>query len=265
MKCCLCYNIHSTNNQNMKQLRVFLKGIAFTMCTGAVLVACKKKDDPPPPPPPAKNAMVQLVHASPKTGEITAEINGQKHPDKLTFQGQPKSYIKVSADKDAALKFSLDGSKVVVDGKFTLADKGNYSLFLYDTLLNNKIKALLLNHNLGAPGKGKTSVRFLHLSPNAATVDIDLFKNKDKDSLRWVNNTAYVGDKPDVKTLSAFQAVASGDYHVKIKTKTGTKVTTILDIPSVKLVEGKVVTLYLGGLTNGTATTKMALQTWQHK
>ncbi|MBS0028210.1 DUF4397 domain-containing protein [Chitinophaga sp. 22321] len=249
----------------MKQIRISLKGIAFTLLAGAVFTSCKKKDDPapPPPPPPSKNATILLVHASPKTGELTSEINGKKHQDKLTFLGSPKAYITVSADKDIALKFSLDGSKVLLDGKYPLVDKGNYSLFLYDTLLNNKIKALLLQDNLSDPGKGKTSVRFLHLSPDAASINIDVFK--DKDSLRLISNTAYVGDKPDPKSLSTFKSVAAGDYRVKVKAKDGTKETTILDIPVVKLGEGKVTTLYLSGLTKGTGTTKIGLQVSQHK
>jgi hypothetical protein len=246
----------------MKKVRMSLQGIAFVLLAGAVLAACKKKNDDPAPPAP-KKATIQVVHASPKTGELITEINSKKVPDKLAFRNLPKAYVTVSADKEAVLKFSLEGNKVVLETKYTLVDKENYSLFLYDTLQNNKIKALLLKDNLSDPGKGKTSVRFLHLSPNSAAVDIDVFK--DKDSLRLVNNTAYIGDKPDATALAAFKPLAAGDYRVKIKTKSGTKVTTILDIPSVKLVEGKVVTLYLGGLKNATGATGVGLHVWQHQ
>ncbi|WP_143306446.1 DUF4397 domain-containing protein [Chitinophaga vietnamensis] len=245
----------------MKQVRMSLKGIAFTLLAGAVFTSCKKKDDPAPPP--TKTAAIQLVHASPKTGELTAEINGKKSQDKLVFLGQPKGYVSVSADKEAQLKFSLDGNKVVLDGKYTLENKGNYSLFLYDTLSNSKIRALLLKDDLGDPGKGKANLRFLHLSPNTANVDIDVFKAKD--SVRLASNVSYIGERPDAVALSAFKSIAAGDYRVKIKTKTGTKVTTIVDIPSVKLVEGKVVTLYLSGLTNAIGATGVGLQAWQHK
>jgi hypothetical protein len=248
----------------MKQVRMTLKGIAFALLAGALATSCKKKnDDPAPPPPPVKNATIQLVHASPKTGELTAEINGKKHGDKLKFLGQSNGYITVSANKDAVLKFLLDSSKVIMDGKYALTEKENYSLFVYDTLLNSKVKALLLKDDLSSPAKGKSNVRFLHLSPDAAAVDIDVFK--DKDSLRLVSNTAYVGDKPDVKSLSVFKSVAAGDYRVKVKTKVGGKETTILDIPVIKLGDGKVATCYLSGLTKGMGTVKVGLQVSQHK
>ena len=97
----------------------------------------------------------------------------------------------------------------------------------------------------------------------AASISIDVFK--DKDSLRLISNTAYVGDKSDPQSLSTFKSVAAGDYCVKVKAKDGTKETTILDIPVVKLGEGKVTTLYLSGLTKGTGTTKIGLQVSQHK
>ena len=248
----------------MQQVRMTLKGIAFALLAGALVTSCKKKkDDPAPPPPPVKNTNIQLVHASPKTGELTAEINGKKHQDKLKFLGLSNGYITVSVSKEVVLKFLLDGSKVITDGKYTLTEKESYSLFVYDTLLNNRVRALLLKDDRSSPAKGKSNVRFLHLSPDAAAVDIDVFKGKD--SLRLVSNTAYVGDKPDVKSLSVFKSVAAGDYRVKVKTKVGGKETTILDIPAVKLGDGNVATWYLSGLTKGTGTAKVGLQVSQHK
>ncbi|HVI45726.1 MAG TPA: DUF4397 domain-containing protein [Chitinophaga sp.] len=244
----------------MKKVRMSLKGIACALLAGMAFASCNKKDTPAPPQP--KNAGIQLVHASPKTGELSIDVNGKKIQDKVQFLNQSKAYMAVDVQNDAALKFTLDGSKVVVDNKYKLADKGTYSLFLYDTLLNNKIRAVLLNDNLSDPGKGKTSLRFLHLSPNTPNVDIDVFKGSD--SIRLVSNTPFIGEKPDVAVLSTFKPIASGDYRVKVKVKDGT-VKTILDIPSVKLMEGKIVTLYLSGLAKGTGALGVGLQQWQHK
>lgn len=249
----------------MKQLRtqsgLSLMGIACALLVNATFTSCKKNNESNLPV--AKTAGIQLVHTAPKVGDLTVEIVGKKLQDKLQFLNTSKGYINVFFKEDAAFRFMQADNKVVVDTKLPLNDKSNYSLFIYDTLQNNKVKTLLLNDNLGDPGKGKTNLRFLHLSPNTTAVDIDVFKGAD--SIRLVSNIPYVSDKPDAAALSSFKAIASGDYRVKVKTKAGTKITTILDVASVKLTEGRVVTLYLSGLTNATGTLGLGLQLWQHK
>ncbi|RBL91970.1 DUF4397 domain-containing protein [Chitinophaga flava] len=250
----------------MKQVKTqsgaSLTGISCALLVTVAFMSCKKNNDPVTPPV-AKNAGIQLVHTAPKVGDLIVEIDGKKQQEKLQFLNQSKAYMNLPFQNESILKFMQDGNKVIVDTKYRLNDKGTYSLFLYDTLLNNKIRAVLLNDNLANPGKGKTSIRFLHLSPNTSAVDIDIFKGSD--SIRLINNVAYISDKPDVAALSPFKSIASGDYRMKVKTKTGTTSTTVLDIPSVKLVEGKVVTLYLSGLTKATGALGVGLQLWQHR
>ncbi|NLR63328.1 DUF4397 domain-containing protein [Chitinophaga varians] len=251
----------------MKHVRtqsgISLTGISCALLVAATFMSCKKNNDSAPQPSAKKSAGIQIVHTAPKVGDLTVEIDGKKLPEKLPFLNPSKGYITVAFQNESSLKVTQDGNKVIVDTKFRFNDKGAYSLFLYDTLNTNKVRAVLLNDNLADPGKGKTSLRFLHLSPNTAAVDIDVFKGSD--SIRLVNNAAYISDKPDVAVLSPFKAIASGDYRVKVKTKAGTTITTVLDIPSVKLVEGKVVTLYLSGLTKASGALGVGLQLWQHR
>jgi len=239
-----------------------LTGISCALLVAAAFMSCKKNNDPAPQPV-AKNAGIQIVHTAPKVGDLTVEIDGKKLQDKLSFLNTSKGYMNLPLQNESSLKFSQDGNKVIVDARYKFNDKGTYSLFLYDTLLNNKARAVLLTDNLADPGKGKTSLRFLHLSPNTTPVDIDVFKGGD--SIRLISNVAYISDKPDVAVLSPFKSIASGDYRVKVKTKVGATTTTVLDIPSVKLLEGKVVTLYLSGLTKASGALGVGLQLWQHR
>ncbi|NML37842.1 DUF4397 domain-containing protein [Chitinophaga sp. G-6-1-13] len=251
----------------MKHVRtqsgISLTGISCALLVATAFMSCKKNNDPDPRPVVVKNAGIQIVHTAPKVGDLTVEIDGKKLQDKLPFLNPSKGYMNLPFRNESILKFAQDGNKVIVDTKYQFNDKSTYSLFLYDTLNNNKVRAVLLNDNPADPGKGKTSLRFLHLSPNTTAVDIDVFKGSD--SIRLVNNAAYISDKPDVAVLSPFKPIASGDYRVKVKTKAGTTITTVLDIPSVKLVEGKVVTLYLSGLTKASGALGVGLQLWQHR
>lgn len=237
-----------------------LKAMAVITVIAASTTACNKKKDNSPP---VKNSLLQVVHAAPNVGELNLEINGKKTQHKVQYLNAQKPYAAVQTETDALLKLILGNNSVVAEGKAGLANNDNYTLFLYDTLKNNKIKIMLLKDNLAAPGSGKTNIRFLHLSPNTGAVDVDIFKGRD--SLRLISAGTYPGDNPNTTTLALFKTIASGDYRVKVKTKVGSAINTVLDIPSLKLDAQRTITLYLGGLTKGAAGTQLSLQTWQHK
>ncbi len=238
-----------------------LKAMAVITVIAASTTACNKKKDNSPPP--VKNSLLQVVHVAPNVGELSLEINGKKTQHKVQYLNAQKPYAAVQTETDALLKLILSNNSVVAEGKAGLANNGNYTLFLYDTLKSNKIKIMLLKDNLAAPGSGKTNIRFLHLSPNTGPVDVDIFKGRD--SLRLVSAGTYPGDNPNTTALALFKTIASGDYRVKVKTKTGSAINTVLDIPSLKLDAQRITTLYLGGLTKGAAGNQLSLQTWQHK
>jgi len=243
----------------MKEAGRSLKTMSAIVLVATSVIACNKKKDNSSP---VKNSLLQVVHAAPNVGELAVEINGKKTQHKVQYLNTQKPYIAQQTEGDAAIKLML-GNNVAAEGKAALENNGNYTLFLYDTLKSNKIKFLLLKDNLSAPGTGKTNIRFLHLSPNTSPVDVDLFKGRD--SIRLISASTYPGDAPNAAALSLFRSIASGDYRVKVKTKTGTEIKTLLDVPSLKLDAQRSITLYLRGLTKGAASAQLGLQTWQHK
>lgn len=244
----------------MKGTNRSLKVMAVTAIVVASMAACKKKKESGPS---LKSSLLQVVHAAPNVGELTVEINGKKTPHKIQYSNAPKPYLAQQTETDATIKLILANNSVVAEGKSTLDNNGNYTLFLYDTLKISKIKFLLLKDNLSAPGAGKTSIRFLHLSPNTSPVDVDIFKGRD--SIRLINANSFVGDNPNTAALSAFSVIPSGDYRVKVKTKTGIQSNTVLDIPVLQLGAQRTITLYLKGLTKGKSGTELGLQAWLHK
>lgn len=237
-----------------------LRTITVSALVIASITACNKKKDNSQAP---KISLLQVVHAAPNAGELTVEINGKKTQHKVQYSNTPKPYIAQQTGAEATIKLLLGNNSVVAEGKSSLENNGNYTLFLYDTLKSNKIKFLLLKDNLSAPGAGKTNVRFLHLSPNTSPVDVDIFSGRD--SIRLISANPYIGDNPNATPLSSFRTIASGDYRVAVKTKTGTQVNTVLSIPSLKLGAQRSITLYLKGLTKGTTGAELGLQAWQHK
>jgi hypothetical protein len=238
---------------------MFRIAAASCLLVTSVLIGCKKDKDKPNPPPEVKNSLVEVVHASPRTGEVEVKIGDVKLPSKIKYLDSPAVYSSVPSG-NAKVQLSSSGA-TIAEGTDNLINKFKYTLFIYDTLdAGKKVKYLLVQDTFPKPATGKCNIRLLHVAPKLASVDVDLFKGTD--SLRLAGALAYAGTKaPDGK----FRAIASGDYHVKVKTKTGTVTTVVLDIPSMKLEQGKTYTVYLNGLMGGTGNDKLGLKILQQK
>lgn len=236
-----------------------LKAVSVCVLAGISIAACKKKSDNTPD---VQVSYLQVIHASPKTAEVVVNVNGNRTQQKISYLAPQKPYIMLQPGKDLPVKLTI-GNNLVAESKFTFENAGNYSLFIYDTLKNDKVKFIVLKDILSSPGRTKTNIRFLHLSPNTTPVDIDIFRGND--SLRVVKATAYIGNNPDAAALAPFKTVVAGAYRVKVKTQVGTRIVTLLDIPSLQLDGQKTVTLFLKGLTNGTANAATGLQLWLHR
>jgi len=235
------------------------KVVAVIILAGISLAACKKKTDNTPD---AAISYLQVIHASPKSGEVLVNINQKKAQHKVQYLSSPKPYAMMLSGKDLPVQLSMGGN-IIAENKVTFENTTNYSLFIYDTLKNNKVKFVVLKDILTNPGPAKTNIRFLHLSPNTGLVDIDVFKGND--SLRLEKSVAYLGDNPSIAAYSTFRTITAGNYRVKVKTRSGSRSVTLLDIPTMKLEGQRTVTLFLRGLTNGTTGNETGLQLWQHK
>jgi hypothetical protein len=248
----------------MRQERLILSGMTIVLFATAVFVSCKKNSNDPPPDV-IKTANIQAVNAAAKSGEFEVQVGDKKIANTIKYLNQPDAYTSFTTKNDVTIQITGANNMVVAKGTHTLDDKQQYTLFIYDTLdAGKKVKYVLLKDNFPAVAAGKTNIRFLHLSPDMPAVDIDLFKGRD--SVRLISANPYIGGTPDVKTLSARNTlVSSGDYLVRVKTKTGTVVNTLLTIPSLQLASGKTVTLYLRGLKKGSAGNEYGLQLLQHK
>lgn len=249
----------------MKKERLVLSGMTIVLFAIAVLASCKKNSNDPPPPVVTKTSNIEAVNTAVKSGEFEVQIGDKKIPNTIKYLNQPDAYTPFTTKDDVTIQITGANNTVVAKGTHTLVDKQNYTLFIYDTLdAGKKVKYVLLKDNFPAVAAGKTNIRFLHLSPNMPAVDIDMIKGND--SVRLISANPYIGGTPDVKILSSRNTVvASGDYLVRIKTKSGTTVKTLLTIPSLTMASGKTVTLYLRGLKNGPAGNEAGLQLLVHK
>ncbi|PSL44277.1 uncharacterized protein DUF4397 [Chitinophaga niastensis] len=251
----------------MKRGIVLNSSLLFLAAAMIVFTSCKKNDKEQTAPP---SANLAIIHAAPKVAAFDVFVAGKKVSQKVAYAshtGAPGTpYLSVASDVNT-FKLVVDPASVIAEDKLTLKANKNYSLIAYDTLPKTgapKVKYVLLEDDLSVPVDGKANVRFLHLSPNMPAVDIVIYKGTDSLTLTTAS-TAYIAASPITADLAKFKTISSGSYKLKVKTKDGTKVKTILEIPVVALTAKNVFTIYLKGIAGESGINAPGIQLIQHK
>lgn len=119
-----------------------------------------------------------------------------------------------------------------------------YSFFAIDTVLNSKLKVLQLTDDLTLPASGMAHVRFLHLAPVSAAIDVTMTRGTDSVTM---SNMSYVGAQasPNTATLAKFTPIPSGTYTIKVKAA-GTQ-TVLAQSAATSLGAVKIYTFYAKG------------------
>ncbi len=220
----------------------FILGLALISVT--VFSGCDEDEDEPQAV--AKQANVQVVHASPDAPAVDLLIDDVKiNSAGLAFPNNT-AYLKVNEGL-RNFKINVSGSPTpttVINVNVDLKADKNYSVFAIDSV--KKISAIAYEDNLDAPKVGFAKVRFIHLSPNAPAVDVTtdtgvkLFSNQ------------------EFEDASGFLEVTPATYNLQVKVA-GTA-TLALPVPGVKFESGKIYTIFAKGFLGGIGAQELGAQ-----
>ncbi|MBC7937848.1 MAG: DUF4397 domain-containing protein [Rhizobacter sp.] len=239
----------------MQYLFKFIKLLAFA---GAVmfLSSCDKSDDDIV----SGTAKVTVTNASPDAPAVDVYVDNVKITDTqlgfATTTGMPGSpYLTVDAGT-RNVRISANGTINVTQGNVPFSPNVTYSIFVFDTLSTTAtLKGLVLADSLTAPAAGKSHIRFLHLSPDADTIDIDFAKVNDTTPL---TDKRYYGRATNADPgLATFLPINAGVYTINIM-KANTK-TPVLATLQFTFAEGKIYTVYAAGLRAAAQGSPLAL------
>lgn len=134
------------------------------------------------------------------------------------------------------VKVNVSGTQTtVIEANLDFSTMNHYSLFAVNEVAS--ISALLLADDLTQPSAGNAHVRFVHLSPDAPSVDITL-----------TDGTVVFGDKAFLE-YSAFTPLMANTYDLQVRLQ-GTD-TVVLDLPGITLMDGKIYTVFAKGFVSG--------------
>jgi hypothetical protein len=216
---------------------VFAKGFlngSGIQALGAQVIVNKPSTSP---------AKVMAIHASPDAPGVDLLVDNTVRGMNLTFPNNT-AYLDVNAGS-RNIKVNVTGtSTTVIDAVLQLEAGVAYSLFATGSVSN--ISPLVLLDNLTTPAPGKAHVRFVHLSPNAPSVDVTV-----QGGAVVFGNKAFQGN-------TEFTPLDAATYNLEVRLA-GTS-TVVLSLPNITLQSGKIYTVFAKGFVGGTGTHALGAQ-----
>ncbi|WP_205501675.1 DUF4397 domain-containing protein [Rufibacter psychrotolerans] len=180
-------------------------------------------------------ARVLVVHASPNAPGVDLYVDGTKANTSALNYPDNTGYLTLPAGS-RNIKVTAAGAGLgspVIDANVTLEKDRNYSVFAAGPL--SGLTPVVLVDDLTAPASGRAHVRFVHLAPDAPSVDV---------VVQGGNN---LFSDIEFKEGTAFTPVNAGSYTLEVQ-PVGTDVAAVTT--TLNLQAGKIYTVYARGFLN---------------
>jgi len=217
-------------------MKKYVKNLAILLAMSSLLiVGCSDDDDNNNPTTPTlEKANVKVVHASPDAPGVDLLVDNSIAGSNLTFPNNT-GYLAVD-EGTRNVKVNVSGtSTTVIEADLTLDANTNYSVFAVDAVAN--LSPLVIVDDLTSPTSGNAHVRFIHLSPDAPSVDIT------------TNSGAVVFGNYSFKDFSNFTPLPAGSFDLQVRLA-GTE-TVVLELPGISLADGNIYTVFAKGFVTG--------------
>ncbi len=203
---------------------------ALLLVTGLlVFTSCDKDDD-------QTFASVLVTHASPDAPGVDLLIDDVKQNSAALPYPNNTGYLQAESGT-RNIKVNVAGTTTtVINANLALTADKHYSVFAIDSVSN--ISAIAIEDDLSTPAAGKAHVRFIHLSPNAPSVDVAV-----------ASSGAVVFGDVAFKEGTAFTPLDAGTYNLDVRVA-GTS-TVALVLPAITLQAGKIYTVFAKGFLGG--------------
>lgn len=178
------------------------------------------------------NSLIRVLHASPNSPAVDVYANGNLIVKNLAYK-EVSSYLPVPSGNYNIKVFPTGQTKKpVINTNINIPENSVFTIAAIGTLPN--ISLFPIQQPITGQNSGKSCVRFVHLSPNAPAVDIQL-----SDGTKVFTNVAFKG-------IAKYISVNAGTYTFKV-VPTGTN-NVVLTVPNIKLNPNNYNTIYAVGL-----------------
>ena len=215
-----------------------------------VLSSCLKSVDPPAATP--AKAYVSIMHLAPTAPSLDVFFNEKKVSNTPFAPGNVTvAYNAIDKGAFSIIFKKASSDSVVASVSLAQYDSLNfYTLFIHNTQVDGPVAAVRIKDNFSNLTSTKPFYRFFHASPNTDAVDLYMDNVK-------IESSRILADNSFSSSLNDFVGITSGNHTFQVKLA-GTD-TVIATLDNTDLQSGNAYTLYLRGLTGGTASSQLSL------
>jgi hypothetical protein len=220
----------------MKMRRSCTAYIIILFVLSVFATACKPKLGAQAPP-----GLINVINASPGSLSMNFYLNGLFITGPSLFYTERSGYIQ---NYVGTMKFDavVGGTNQLINTMIVdLGSAKYYSMFLVG--LNKSPELVFMQDDLSGPAAGKAKVRFVHLSPDAAVLDLSI-----KGASKLFNAQVF-------KSASNFVEIDPKTYVFQLQSGS----TVLAESVNAPLEAGRVYTIWAGGLTSGSGSTALSV------
>ncbi|RYE28555.1 MAG: DUF4397 domain-containing protein [Sphingobacteriaceae bacterium] len=217
-----------------------LKGIiAFTLIT--CFLSCKTNV---PTDTPVGNAHIAMINAAPGTAAINFYYTGNKINTIPLVYGNTTGYRNlISGSREIQIKANLT-NKMLTANTVRLKQDSSYSFFVYEA--NNTITTAISYDDLSNPSVGNAKIRLVNLSAGLSSADL------------YITNGPQLSSSISFGSIGIYQELKAGTYNFDLRLHGSNNL--LLNIPNVRLDNGKTYTMWSGGSVKGSGSTALFTQ-----
>jgi len=230
------------------------KKLLTTIALSATLLflnSCKKDDDDGPEEP----ANYMVVHSSPGSAAVELYLDDVKASTSPIAYGTNSAYATIAPKQYNVKIAAVNTINPLAETSVNLNEGRYHSIFVYDTLLNSKVKVFTTEDDLSTPPSGKAKIRFLHFSPPspAGNLAFDILGNN---TVLFANRS--YADVASDGSKANFINVDAGTYTVDVRIASSQ--IPVFSVPGVVVEAGKIYTLIAKGKVSGSGETAIGAQ-----
>ncbi|MCC9165498.1 DUF4397 domain-containing protein [Pontibacter harenae] len=211
-----------------------LKKVTLMLCGALALTftGCIDKEEEASPIYPA---VASVYHASPDAPDFDVYLNNYKINTQAFKYSNYASYFNIGSGSKSLKLTPFNDDNALLDTAITFQQDQAYSLFATNAVQN--LELLVVKDSLVVPNGGKSSIRFIHLSPDAPAVEINATGTS---STTLELGAAY-------KENTAYSEITSNTYGFVVRDAATDE--ELLTVQNISLSSGRIYTFVLRGYT----------------
>lgn len=191
------------------------------------------------------NSHILSINSAVNAAAIDVYVTGSKINTVPLVYGNSTGYQKLTSGVRAVQVKANASNKLLATNTVNLVRDSSYTFFVYE--LNNATTTVIAEDDLSIPSFGNAKIKFANMSAGVSSADL------------VVSSGPAIASSISFGTIGSYTEIKAGTYNLILRMHGSAK--TLINIPNIRLDNGKTYTIWSAGAVNGKAGSVLSVQT----